>query len=149
MILDAALAYLHFTFVFILVASIAAEAFVLRLPITAPVIRLLARIDLFYGISAGGLLIAGFSRVYFGARGADFYFESHAFWGKIATFALIGIISIWPTMTFLRWSRAAKRDEAFAPAPEAVKQVRRLVLIEAHLLALLLLFAVMMARGLG
>jgi putative membrane protein len=149
MILDAALSFLHFTFVLILAAAIGAEAFVLRLPLTAPVIRLLARIDLFYGLAAGALVAAGFSRVYFGAGDEDYYLSNHAFWGKMAAFAAIGVISIWPTMKFIAWSRAVKKDAAFAPPPQAVKQVRLLVTIEAHLLLLVVLFAVMMARGFG
>lgn len=149
MILDAALSFLHFTFVFILVAAIGAEAFVLRLPLTAPVIKLLARLDLFYGLSAGGLVAAGLSRVYFGAGDEAYYFSNHAFWGKMAAFAVIGLISIWPTVKFIQWSSAVKKNEAFAPPPETVKRVRMLVTIEAHLLLIVVLFAVMMARGFG
>ena len=45
--------------------------------------------------------------------------------------------------------KKAGADAAFS-APEAeAKRVRRLVVIEAHLVALLVLFAALMARGIG
>lgn len=144
---DAALSYLHFVFAFILVGALAAEAFVLRLPVDARVAQLLARIDAFYGLSAVGILAAGFSRAIWGASGWAYYAGQPFFWAKIALFAVIGLISIAPTLRFFRWARAARADANFT-APEAdVKAVKRLVMIEVHLLALIPLFAALMARG--
>jgi len=146
---DVALSYLHFVLAFILVGALAAEAFVLRLPVDGRVAHLLARIDAFYGASAVGVLIVGFSRAVWGASGWGYYVEQPFFWAKIAIFFLVGLISIVPTLRFFRWARSARADAAFvAPAPE-VKAARRLVMIEVHLLALIPLFAALMARGIG
>lgn len=149
MLHDAALSYLHFTFALILAGALAAEAFVLRLPVDSRVARLLLRIDLFYGISAVGVITAGVARVFWGAKGAVFFGDQPFFWAKMATFALIGLISILPTRTFIRWVRQAGQDAAFAVAEADAKRVRRLVMIELHLLALVPLFAALMARGIG
>ncbi len=95
------------------------------------------------------LIVAGISRVIWGAKGWSFYQAEPFFWAKMAVFALIGLVSIVPTRTFIRWAKAANSDANFV-APEAeVKRVRRLVAIETHSVALLLLFASLMARGLG
>jgi putative membrane protein len=146
---DAALAWLHFVFAFILVAAIAAEAFILRLPVDARVARLLLRADLFYGISAFLLILAGISRVIWGAKGWDYYQHQPFFWAKMATFAVIGLISIAPTRSFMRWTKAASANpDLVVPDVEAAR-VRRLVTLEVHLVALLLVFAVLMARGIG
>jgi putative membrane protein len=149
MLLDAGLALLHFVFVFVLVGAIAAEAFVLRLKIDAPVVALLTRIDRLYGISSVLLIAAGVARVIWGAKGGDYYLHSHAFWGKMAMFLIIGLISIIPTMKFIAWSRQAKADASFIAPDTEVRAMRRWVLIEAHLLAVVVLFAVLMARGIG
>lgn len=146
---DAALSYLHFVFALILVAALAAEAFVLRLPVDSRVARLLLRIDLFYGISAVGVIAAGVARVFWGAKGAEFYGAQPFFWAKMATFAVIGLISIAPTRKFIAWVRQASKDAAFVVPEAEVKGVRRLVMIEIHLLALVPLFAALMARGIG
>lgn len=146
---DAAFSYLHFLFALILVGALVAEAFVLRLPIDGRVARLLLRIDLFYGVSAVAVIAAGLARVFWGAKGAEYYGAQPFFWAKMATFAVIGLISIAPTRTFIGWVKRAGQDAAFAIAEADVKRVRRLVMIEVHLLALVPLFAALMARGIG
>ena len=149
MLTDAVLAWFHFLLAFVLVGALVAEAFILRLPVDGRVARLLARVDLFYRISAGLLIVAGVSRVVWGAKGWAYYQSQPFFWAKMAAFAIVGLISILPTMTFLRWSRAAKASPAFAVGEAEVKRVRRLVVAETHVIAFLLLFAVLMARGIG
>ncbi len=146
---DAGLAWLHFVFAFVLVSATAAEAFVLRLPIDGRVARLLLRIDLFLGASAVLLIIAGVSRVIWGAKGWDYYQAQPFFWAKIATFAVIGLLSIVPTRSFMRWVRSANADPGFTPPDAEVKRARRFVMIEVHLVVLLLLFASLMARAIG
>lgn len=146
---DAGLAWLHFLFAFILVGAIVAELFILRLSVDGRVARLLLRVDLFYGSSAALIILVGVSRVIWGAKGWDYYQGQPFFWAKMAMFALIGLISIAPTTTFLRWVKQAGADAAHvAPAAE-VSRTRRLVMIETMLVALLLLFASLMARGIG
>jgi putative membrane protein len=146
---DASLAWLHFVFAFIIVGALSAELFMLRMPVTAPVAQRIVRADAFYGIGSILLILAGASRILWGAKGWDFYQAEPFFWAKMGTFVVIGLISIAPTRTFLRWAKAAKADAAFV-APEAeVKAARRWVMIEVHLIALLLLFASLMARGVG
>lgn len=146
---DAALSYLHFVFALILVGALAAEAFVLRLPVDARVARLLLRADLFYGMSAVGVIAAGVARVFWGAKGAEFYAGQPFFWVKMATFAVVGLISIAPTRAFIGWVKQANKDATFMVAEADVKRARRLVMIELHVLALLPLFAALMARGIG
>jgi putative membrane protein len=146
---DAALSYLHFLFAFVLVGALAAELFILRLPVDANVAKRLVRVDAFYGVSAIAILVVGFSRAVWAAKEWSYYSVQPFFWAKIATFAVIGAISILPTMAFIRWARAARKDAAFVAADSEVKSVRRWVLIEVHLLVLLPLFAALMARGIG
>lgn len=146
---DAGLAWLHFVFAFILVGAIVAEAFILRLPVDNRVARLLLRVDMFYGVSAVLIILAGIARVIWGAKGWDYYQAQPFFWAKMAVFALIGLISIAPTRAFMRWVKAFNADPGFAPPEAEVKRLRRYVVAETHLVALLLLFAALMARGTG
>lgn len=145
---DVALSYLHFVFAFILVGALVAEAFVLRIPVTAPAARLLMRIDLFYAIAAVGVIVAGISRVVWGAKGQVYYQHEPFFWAKMATFAIIGLISIGPTRAFFRWNKRVGAADFAVPEAEQ-KRARLLVMVEVHLLALLPLFAALMARGIG
>jgi putative membrane protein len=149
MLHDAGLSFFHFTFAFVLAGALSAEAFVLRLPVDGRVARLLLRIDLFYGVSAVGLILAGMSRVLWGAKGWDYYSAQPFFWVKIAAFALIGLISIVPTLAYFRWVKSASAAPASIVAEADVKNVRRWVVAEVHLLVLVLAFAALMARGAG
>jgi putative membrane protein len=147
--LDAGLAWLHFVFAFVLVGALVAEAFILRLPVDGRVARLLLRVDLFYGLSAVLLIVAGVARVVGGAKGWLYYQGQPFFWAKMATFAVIGLVSILPTMTFMRWNKAAGANSSFVAPDADVRRIRRYVIGETHLIALLLLCAVLMARGIG
>ena len=145
----ASLAWLHFVFAFILVGALAAESFILRLPVDSRVARVLLRADMFYGVSSVLLILAGVSRVLWGEKGWAYYQVQPFFWAKMATFLVIGLLSIGPTRAFIRWTKAFNADATYTPPEAEVKRVRRLVTIEVHLIALLLLFATLMARGVG
>ncbi|WP_135213300.1 DUF2214 family protein [Vitreimonas flagellata] len=146
---DAGLAWLHFVFAFVLVGALVAELFILRLPVDGRVAKLLLRVDLFYGVAAVLIILAGISRVLWGAKGWDYYSVQPFFWAKMGTFLIIGALSALPTRTFMRWKRAADADATFT-APEAeVKRMRSFVMWETHLLVLLLAFASFMARAIG
>lgn len=145
----ASLSWLHFVFAFILVGALSAEAFLLRLPIDSRIARVLLRADLFYGVSSVLLIVAGISRVLWGDKGWAYYQAQPFFWAKMATFLVIGALSIAPTRAFMRWVKAYNADPAFTPPAAEVSKVRRFVMIEVHLIVLLLLFAALMARGVG
>ena len=141
---DFGLAALHHVLVFGLAVMLAMELALLRGErIDA---RRLARLDGGYGLTALLVLAVGAARVVWGARGWEFYRDNPAFWTKIGLFAAIGLISILPTLAFLRWARAARADPAFQPPAGEVASAARWVRIEVGLLLLLVVAAAAMAR---
>jgi len=112
-------------------------------------VRLLGRFDAAYGVMALAILVVGFLRVKYGAKGAEFYMHNPMFWAKIGAFAVVGLISVRPTLRILAWQKLAKADAAFVPPPDEVGAVRREMLLEIHVFALIPIFAAMMARGVG
>jgi len=149
MLLDAFLSFAHFLAVFVLVGTLVAEAFLIRLPPSPALVRTLSRVDLFYGISAGLVLAAGFSRVFWGLKDESYYWGQPFFWAKLAAFAVVGAISVLPTLKFIAWTGRLKIDESALPGVDEFKSVRRLIMIEVHVLVLVPLFAALMARGVG
>jgi putative membrane protein len=144
MTLDLVLAVAHHLLVFSLFGVVCAELFTVRPGMDAGAVRRVAGIDAAYGALAGAVVILGFCRAVFAAKGWAYYSHNLFFWAKIGTFALVGLLSIAPTVAFLRWRRqGAAPDEAQAQA------VRRWLLAEAALFAPLLAFAAAMARGYG
>jgi len=149
MVIDAILAYLHFTAIFLLFAFMTVEIMMMRGPLDRAAVRLLGRVDLWYFGSAIAALVTGLLRLGLGAKGADFYLSSWPIYVKVGLFLAVGLISIQPTIMFSRWRKAFEHDAAFAVGDAERKRVRRLLMIEVHLAALIPVFAVIMARGLG
>lgn len=147
--IDALLAYLHYTAIFLLFAFLTVQLILVRGPLDERVARLLGRMDIWYFSSAFAALATGFLRATLGAKGADFYFGAWPVYAKIALFIAVGVISVKPTLAFIHWRRAFDSDASWrVPAAEQAA-VRRLIMIEVHLAALIPVFAVIMSRGLG
>ena len=147
MILDACMSILHFWLVFSIVAVLSIELSWCRAPMESGTVLRLARVDLMYGISAGLLIVVGFARAAHGPKGWAFYSGNPVFWIKIGLFVLVGLLSIVPTVTFIRWTRAARAGRAVDPAH--VISVRKWLHAEAALLLLIPIAAALMARGIG
>lgn len=145
----AMLAYAHHLAAFSLFAALALELVLIRGEATIASARLLLRADRVYGIAAGAILAIGFARVKWFEKTPDYYLHSAPFIAKIALFALIGLISTYPTRTLLGWRRALAANEL--PSVDATTR-RRLALVihlELVLLAALILCAALMAKGVG
>ncbi|WP_316976764.1 DUF2214 family protein [Shumkonia mesophila] len=143
---DLFLAILHHLLAFGLVAILAAQFALVRPPLAGPQLARLARLDAAYGATAAALIAVGIARLAWGARGADYYLADPWFWAKMAAFAAIGGLSAVPTLTLVKWRKAAAADPAFAPTAEARLRVRRFVAAELALVPAVLVFAAAMAR---
>ncbi|GAB3130178.1 DUF2214 family protein [Novispirillum itersonii] len=141
---DLLLAAGHHLAAFTLVAALGAQALLLRLPLRPDTLRLLARTDLVYGVAAAAVLGLGGCRVMWDgtAKGAAFYAASPLFWAKLAVFAAVGLLSVFPTLRFRRWARQPQ-----AIPPEQAASVRRCVMAELALLPLLPILAAALARS--
>jgi putative membrane protein len=142
--LDLVLAILHHLLVFTLFAVLFAEFVMVREGMEATVLARVQVIDAGYGALAGLVIIVGFARAIFVAKGWTYYAHNAFFWAKIGTFVAIALLSLPPTLAFLRWRRNSP-----SPTCEAVARVRRYLWAEVVLFALLPAFAAAMARGYG
>lgn len=146
MIADLSLAILHHVLVFGLAVMMATELARLRPGLAGEEVARLARLDAGYGGTAGLIVAIGVLRVIFGVKGADYYIHNPWFWAKMATFAAIGLLSIPPTVTFLRWRKAQAAEPAFAPPDSEIARIRRFLVYQLGLLILVVAFAATMAR---
>jgi putative membrane protein len=141
------LASLHHIAAFTLVACLVYEWLTFRQTLAAHEARRLQRIDLWYGVSAVMLLVAGVLRVIYGGKGYQFYVESTLFWVKMALVLIISILSIYPTIRYIRWGTIA---EGGMVVPDAeFMRIRSLLRIQVIGVLLVLLVAPAMARGMG
>ena len=149
MTLEALLSYAHILAILTLVVFLASEAALCRGEwLNAAVVERLGKIDRVYGMAAGAVFLTGLARVFLGIKGAAYYSHNPLLYVKLGLFLVIGLISIRPTMVFLRWVKALRADGSLPDAAE-IKKVRRLVMVQAHLLPFIPLAAVFLARGFG
>jgi putative membrane protein len=145
---DALLAYVHFAAIFTLLWFLAKEWTLLRAGAGDLAIDRLARADAGFGVAAVAVLLSGAARAAFGLKGWAFYAHNPAFHIKIGLFVLVGLVSIAPTLGFLRWRKARRSDAAFRVPIAEWSRARRWIMVELHLIALIPLAAVIMSRGL-
>jgi putative membrane protein len=149
MTLEAILAYLHILAILTMVVFISSEAALCRVQwLNAAVVERLARIDMVYGIAAIAVLATGVARTWWGVKGTAWYWTNPLLHVKLTLFIVVGVISIFPTLTYVRW-RKALRAAGTLPGEAEIRKTRRLVMIQAHLIALIPLVAVFLARGFG
>jgi putative membrane protein len=141
--LDLWLAIGHHLIVFALFGVLAVELVLVRRDMSLDTVARVARVDAWYGVLAGAILVVGFSRAIFAAKGWAYYSHNGFFWAKIATFVLIALLSVPPTIQYIKWQRSGQ-----APGPD-VGRVRLFLYAELFLFALLPIFAAAMARGYG
>lgn len=147
MLLESVLAYAHFLAIFSVVVFLTSEAALCRVEwMNAAVVRRLARLDLIYLFAAIAVLLTGLARTYWGLKGMGWYWHQPLLHIKVTLFALIGLLSLKPTFSFLRWRRQLDADGTL-PSADDIRSVRRLVMIEAHVLVLVPLAAALLARG--
>ena len=142
--LDLGLPIGHHLLVFALFGVLAAELVMVRRGADLATVARVGRIDLWYGILAGLILAVGFARAVYAAKGWAYYSHNLFFQAKMGTFVLIGLLSVPPTIAYIRWRRAGA-----APTDGQVASVRGFLWAELLLFALLPAFAAAMARGYG
>ena len=142
-------AFLHHVAAFLVVATLMAELVLLRNELTLSSARSVLRMDMVYGIAATVLLVVGFVRVFYTEKGEAYYFASGTFLGKLALFVIVGVISVYPTVKFLSWRKALREQRLPDLDAGTRRKVRTLIHVELTLIFVIILLAVMMARGVG
>jgi len=146
---SAIMAFLHHLAAFTLVGTLIYEHTAFRKDITFAEARRLQRMDLVYGISAGVVLIFGLLRVFYFEKGAPFYAQNLFFWTKMAGFALVALLSIYPTIRFLSWNKFFAKNQVPEISDRDAARIKLILRLELVAIAVILLSAALMARGVG
>ncbi len=147
MTLEAVLAALHIVAILTLVVFLSSQAALCRAEwLNAAVVERLARLDAIYAASAMVLVATGLARVFWGVKGMSWYLSQPMFHFKITLVVAIAIVSIFPTIAFRRWLRKLRADGTL-PNGQEVAKVRRLVMVQAHMVPVVAVIAVFWTRG--
>ncbi len=142
--MDILFRYLHFLSFILLCASLLAENILIRKSLTRRELGTLARVDALFGLSAMTALGAGLLLWFVYGKGFAFYAKNPVFHAKLTLFLIVGLLSIRPTVFFLK-QRKGNPSDAIAVPPGLINLIR----IELAVALAIPLFAVMMAKGVG
>ncbi|HEY7902734.1 MAG TPA: DUF2214 family protein [Casimicrobiaceae bacterium] len=147
--MSAFVAFLHFLAAFTLFAALAVELMLTRGTLDAFTARRLLVVDGVFGTSAAVVLLAGIARVLWFAKGPAYYLHDVFFIAKMALFVAVGLLSIYPTLQFLRMRPVLRQGGTPALDPAHLRRIRRVIHVEATLVVLIILCASLMAHGIG
>lgn len=133
--------YLHIVSILAMVSLLVVELFLLKPEMTRAELKRMSRVDGFYGLAAIAVVAAGLI-IWFGVgKGAAFY-DNPILHIKVGIAILVGLISIVPTVFYLRQAKGEPDERLAVP-----DRIRQLVVLQLFLLSLVPLLAVMMAQG--
>jgi putative membrane protein len=145
MTIELLLRYFHFISIFGIAGTLISEHLLLRPEMTRSELARISRIDAVYGLAALTLLAAGLT-LWLGSYGkpTEFYSKNGIFHLKLTLFILIGLLSIYPTIFFLKNRKGEPSEKVQVP-----KLVFIMLRFELLLLFIIPILAGLMSRGVG
>jgi putative membrane protein len=104
------------------------------------------RLDIIYGASAGIVLVTGIIRMFL-EKGASYYNHQIAFHILVGIFVIVALLSIYPTVIFLRWRSDSVAGRGQQLAQAQFRKIQMILRLEMTLLLLAPFFATWMAHG--
>ena len=146
---EVVLAFIHLSAVLGWVVFASSQAALCRAEwMNAAVVRRLVRLDTILWVATAAVLLSGLARSAWGAKGAAWYWGNWLLHLKLTLFFITALLMIGPTRRIARWQARLAAGGSLPPEAE-ISGVRKLVMIETHLVALIPLAAVFLARGFG
>ncbi|MEB3191372.1 MAG: DUF2214 family protein [Snowella sp.] len=144
---SAATAYVHYLSFMLAFGALAVESQTLKKDLSLEDAWRLVIADTIYGLSATTVLITGILRVLYFGKGQDYYLSSPIFYTKVGIFVIVGLLSLYPTFSFISWIKTLRDRQP--PNLELSKVQILSWMIRGELMGLVLipLFAALLARG--
>jgi putative membrane protein len=118
----------------------------LKSPLDAAGLGRLFAADTVWGLAALLWIVTGLLRAFGGLeKGAPFYLHSRLFWLKLALFALVVVLELWPMITFIRWRGEQRRGRL--PDTTNARRLYAISHAEMALVLVIVFVAAFMARG--
>lgn len=144
MTLEILVKYIHFVSIFAIVGTLVGEHLLIKPTMTRQEIKRLSVLDTIYGIAAIVLLAAGFTLWFGVGKPAEVYSKNWIFHAKLGLFTVIGLLSIVPTLFFMKHRKGTPSEEVSIP-----KRILMFIRFELLLLFIMPLLASLMAKGVG
>ncbi len=142
-------AYFHYLGFMLAFGALTVEVFNFKQEMTLNEAKRVAFADAAYGIAATAILVTGILRVIYFGKGSDYYLSNPFFYAKMGVFILVSLFSLYPTFTFITWTKSLQRGQTPQLEIGKVNLISWLIKGELICFTVLPLFAAMMARMSG
>ena len=146
---NAAVAYIHYLSFMLCFAALILERKLIKPDIDRTSAISMVVTDVVYGIAGLTLLISGILRVIYFGQGTEFYTQNPVFWWKVGIFLFVGVLSLYPTITYISWAIPLSKGQLPEMKSGKVFWIGWLINVEIFGFALIPLLATLMARGVG
>ncbi len=140
-------AYLHYLGFMLAFGALTIEHLTLKKDLNVTEAWRIVIADAIYGLSAVMILITGVLRVMYFGKGTDYYLSNPVFYIKVGLFILVSLLSLYPTFSFVSWVKNLQDSQSPELESPQLKRLTWLIRGELLGLALIPLFAAVLARG--
>ena len=147
--MSALVAYVHYLGIMLCFGVLIFERIILKINLNKNETISIIIADVIYGIAGLAILITGILRVKYYGQGGDFYTSNPIFWLKVSLYIVIGLISLYPTITYILWAIPLSKNKLPVISENLVKRFKLIILTELVGFAVIPFFATLMTRGIG
>ena len=146
---SALVAYVHYLGIILCFGSLLFEILTLKdgLDRNETISMIIA--DVVYGLGGVAILVTGILRVKYFGQGGDYYTTNPLFWIKVSLYILVGLLSLYPTTTYILWAIPLSKNKLPEISENLVKRFKLIITTELVGFATIPFFATLMARGVG
>ena len=142
-------AYIHYLGIIICFGALMFERLTLKENLSKNEVISIIAADVIYGIAGLAILITGILRVKYYGQGYEFYTGNPIFWLKVSLYLIVGLISLYPTVTYILWAIPISKNKLPVISENLVKRFKLLIMTELVGFMVIPLFATLMSRGIG
>ena len=146
---SALVAYVHYLGIILCFGALIFERINLKINLSKNETISIIIADIIYGIAGLAILITGILRVKYYGQGGDFYTSNPIFWIKVSLYIIIGLISLYPTTTYILWAIPLSKNKLLVISENLVKRFKLILMTELVGFAVIPFFATLMSRGIG
>ena len=146
---SALVAYIHYLGIILCFGALMYERIFLKINLTKSEAISIILADVIYGIAGLAILITGILRVKYYGQGGDFYTSNPIFWVKVSLYIFVGLLSLYPTTTYVLWAIPLSKNQLPVISENLVKRFKLIITTELVGFAVIPLFATLMSRGIG
>ena len=146
---SALVAYFHYLGIILCFGALMFERIILKINLSKNEIISIIIADAIYGIAGLAILITGILRVKYYGQGGEFYTSNPIFWVKVSLYIVIGLISLYPTTTYILWAIPLSKNKLPVISENLVRRFKLIIMTELVGFTVIPFFATLMSRGIG